>query len=366
MNDLAVRLAELPEACWQRGRELPRLAMRKLFEKDGEAYAEWNHSLAGHEPPHAVIGPPFATPSDLSRSKAAAEEKRDELHREMVALQEEMDWLVYVAYGLVGEGVVMSPNAGAAEVGQASCLPGRRDACPTMPEPLGKEDRPFALMARAEGDFDRAIASIPSEWSADRKKLWGVRLAAIRDNEHIRRIEQPVYKRRWYRPKGEDQEFVEAFEWWLREKAEWWLEHARAGGPVELAEWRQALWADERVQAAWPVASEAYGRVEAERERKREEKLRPAERTQPGLPGFEPTPAEFGRRFKALIEEETVLAGIPAAVPYEELAERKIDVPAKVKAIRGKLNVPRERFRRHGLKGPYEWAGKDLFEDGAK
>jgi hypothetical protein len=68
MSNLAERLAELSRACWERGRELPRLAMRKLFEKDGEAYAEWNHSLAGYEPPHAVIGPPFATPSDLSRS----------------------------------------------------------------------------------------------------------------------------------------------------------------------------------------------------------------------------------------------------------------------------------------------------------
>ena len=28
-----------------------------------------------------------------------------------------------------------------------------------------------------------------------------------------------------------------------------------------------------------------------------------------------------------------------------------------------KLNVPRERFRKHPPRGPYEWAGLDLFED---
>ena len=39
---------------------------------------------------------------------------------------------------------------------------------------------------------------------------------------------------------------------------------------------------------------------------------------------------------------------------------------SKVRKIRGKLNVPRERFRKLGAKGPYLWAGLDLFEDKAK
>jgi len=57
----------------------------------------------------------------------------------------------------------------------------------------------------------------------------------------------------------------------------------------------------------------------------------------------------------------------PAAVPYDKLAKmKKAKVPSKLRQIRGKLNVPRERFRRHDRKGPYEWAGKDLFEDGSR
>ena len=36
-------------------------------------------------------------------------------------------------------------------------------------------------------------------------------------------------------------------------------------------------------------------------------------------------------------------------------------VAEAVKRIRGKLNVPRERFRKLGPKGPYLWAGLDLF-----
>lgn len=90
---------------------------------------------------------------------------------------------------------------------------------------------------------------------------------AIRDNEHVRRIEQPIYKRRldeqW--KVGNEwrcgeiayaAEFVDAFEWWLKEKAEWWLETKKQGGPADISEWTQALWKDERVQAAWCVAAE--------------------------------------------------------------------------------------------------------------
>ena len=48
--------------------------------------------------------------------------------------------------------------------------------------------------------------------------------------------------------------------------------------------------------------------------------------------------------FKRIIDDETVPEGIPWATPHEELKNRrKAKVPAKVKSIRGKLNVPRER-----------------------
>ena len=43
---------------------------------------------------------------------------------------------------------------------------------------------------------------------------------------------------------------------------------------------------------------------------------------------------------------------MPSAVPWDEIREK---VPAKVKRIRGKLNVPRERFRVTG-EGQYRVA----------
>ena len=94
------------------------------------------------------------------------------------------------------------------------------------------------------------------------------RLTEIRDSEHIRRIEQPVYKRRWDEqwkvgnswmagPVAYAQELVDAFRWWLAEKAEWHLEHKAEGGPIILDMWCAALASDPRVQAAWPVVAEA-------------------------------------------------------------------------------------------------------------
>ena len=54
---------------------------------------------------------------------------------------------------------------------------------------------------------------------------------------------------------------------------------------------------------------------------------------------------------------ETVPEGIPPAIPWDQL-EKKRKIPAKVKSIRGKLNVPRERFHLTS-DDRYRWAGKE-------
>ena len=123
---------------------------------------------------------------------------------------------------------------------------------------------------------------------------------------------------------------------------------------MEQAEWTAALWADERVQAAWPVAAENYSLLEFDKARtKAEEQGDPV----PERPKSKTDPATFARQFKAIIEEETVPEGFEFGTEYEELARRlKKELPAKLKKVRGKLNVPRERFHSVG-KAQYKWAG---------
>lgn len=187
----------------------------------------------------------------------------------------------------------------------------------------------------------------------------------IRDDVHIRRIEQPVYKRRWDEQwKVGNQwrsgnvayaaEFVEAFEWWLREKAEWWLEHRKNGGPVELNQWANSLWKDARVEAAWAVVVEEDTFLQNEKAREKAE----AEGSQaPGQVQPNADLASFARFFKHAIDEETVPGDVPWAMPYDDLEKkRRTKVPAKVRSVRGKLNVPRERFHLSN-KTTYSWAG---------
>jgi hypothetical protein len=64
------------------------------------------------------------------------------------------------------------------------------------PMPVEQAQRPFRLWELAEGDYENAVRLIPGVWTPEQRQTWGVRLAVIRDNAPIRRIEQPVYKRR--------------------------------------------------------------------------------------------------------------------------------------------------------------------------
>lgn len=58
------------------------------------------------------------------------------------------------------------------------------------------------------------------------------------------------------------QELVDAFTWWLSEKAEWHLEHKAKGGQIALSDWSATLFKDARIAAAWPVIADAIYEVE--------------------------------------------------------------------------------------------------------
>lgn len=350
-NEIALQLCALARGCSQQAERLLHLEIHKLFEQPGEAYHDWNRTLPGYQLPDKECGKPFESSADLRSKLRTVQLAREHVRAKMIAIQEEMDWLVYAAYGVLSE-----PS-----------LDGHIEPDPPT---LEREARPFVLWAKAEGNYGDAVKLIPGAWPDCRKQIWESRLTAIRDNAHIRRLEQPVYKRRWDEqwkvgnqwrcgPIAYAAEFVEAFEWWLSEKAEWWLENKKDGGPVEVEPWADALWRDSRIQAAWPVAVEQYAFLENEKARERAE-----ENGEPTpIPAKPSTDAGgFRREFKRVIEAETVPAGFPFAISYDEL-EKKLrkKVPTKLRSIRGKLNVPRERFHRHD-DGTYSWAGLQFRE----
>jgi hypothetical protein len=343
-NAMAEMMTQLARDCWERGKTLSSLALEKLFETGGDAYHDWNSQLPSYVEPHNDIARAFTIPDELRQSLARAMEIRETLRSEMIARQEEMDWLAYEAYGLIDLAYAASLRDLVRAVFGNLTDSSQNDVSQRLA--LQREQRPFCLWVAADADFDRAVELIPDEWTNERKRLWKARLELIRDNEHIHRIEQPVYKRRWDEQwkvgnrwqcgqPAYDQEFVDAFTWWLSEKAEWWLEKKSREGATTIDRWASALWNDPRVQAAWSVVAEAIHRLDLW---KREQKSKPTG----SLPTLDPSPAAFSRFFKATVKEQTVPEGIPFAVPYEKI---RVKVPAQVKKIRGKLNVPRERFR---------------------
>ena len=69
----------------------------------------------------------------------------------------------------------------------------------------------------------------------------------------------------------------------------------------------------------------------------------------------------FARFLKETVNDESVPAGILPAIPWDELAAKKKWTSTQLKkaqSVRGKLNVPRERFQQTE-DGQYIWAGKD-------
>jgi len=322
-NPLSERILNLSQSCWERGQVLPSLHVRNLFEKRGEAYSDWNCSLPGYVAPHRLIAKPFESADELRERFHAAVSERERLRSEMIALQEEMDWIVYRAYDLLDSDAALAKGT-------------------DLPPPLALGQRPFELWKQAGENFEAACGLIPRDFASERRALWKERFALIRDNEHIRRIEQPVYKRRWYMPDSYEKQLREAFEWWLLEKAEWWLENKKAGGPAALDEWAAALWRDGRIRAAVEVVESKSASADA-----------------------------FARLFKRIVNSATVAEGIPFAVAWDDL-EKQIQknppewakkdkrglwaVPNSVRALRGKLNVPRERFHLRA-RDLYLWAG---------
>ena len=340
------RIHGLSLKCSSFGEKLRQLEMQRLFDHENEAYYELNSKLPGTVEHDPALQSPFSSSDSLRVAFNYIQSCRDSILGKMIAMQEELDWLTYGLYGLLNE--------------DDQAVFGQPD-----PEPLDRDHRPFRLWEQAGGNYEKAIAAIPKAWNADRRMTCESRIFAINGNEDVRRVEQGIYKRRWdeqwkfgnqwrsgalaYRA-----EFLDAFEWWLREKAEWWLEHTKRGGPAELEEWTKALWRDARIQAAWPVAAEQYVLLEHEKASEEAEKKG---QLAPSLTMTAVDFSSFAQRFKNVIEEETVPVGFSFGVAYDALAKSlKREIPAKLKKVRGKLNVPRERFHSIGA-GQYRWAG---------
>jgi hypothetical protein len=111
---------------------------------------------------------------------------------------------------------------------------------------------------------------------------------------------------------------------------------------------------DKRIEAAWPVIAEAVLTVE------RWKFQNAGNNGGKKHPKLDATYEAFAKFFKGTVQDECVPDGIAPAIAWDDLAAKKKWTTSQLKkaqAVRGKLNVPRERFRQTD-DGAFVWAGR--------
>jgi hypothetical protein len=174
------------------GRELDRLAQ-----------------LVAAQEPAAVCEREVPTRPALDAARA----EHTAIRRQMIALQEELDWTVYRAYDLITET-------------EAKTL-----VADSWVEPIALGERAFEIvLARkvAAGEAETAwfyrhgstpITEFPDHWSDDYRAVVQARIDVIERRSDLALIERPECKRRWAAPSWEKKE-AEALRTWLLDRCE--------------------------------------------------------------------------------------------------------------------------------------------------
>jgi hypothetical protein len=180
-------------------------------------------ALQGQSPAATLASWGGPESGDLRPWLASARDLATRQRRQLIAWQEELDWQIYEAFGLVEGAAESSPAAVSLPEGAAV------DAIP--PEGIELGQRAFEIvlarrMAAGEAQstwFERhgstPITEVPRHWPAPYRELVERRLRRIAEDPAIRLIEQPEYKRRW-NTEPWDEQLEKALEQWLLDRIE--------------------------------------------------------------------------------------------------------------------------------------------------
>jgi hypothetical protein len=259
---------------------------------------------------------------------------------QMVALQEELDWLCYRLYGIDLNAEVRAPDA------LTPLTPSLRPFEIT----LAREDAErLAAIARGEEPDEQPTAWFTRHgWTAhttldalpeSERAIVQARLDRTEASRELSLLEQPTYKRRWYKPDYGKEE-REALTLWLQDRIEDWAKPRKE--PFSVAQAAAALRSDPAVLA---VGEMLTGRADFDVDALVGEQI--VDQAVPSLKShvFKPE----GLRKRAQWEETWRLqhledAGekvVPAVPPKYDT---KDFLRTEYWTLRGKLDVPKERF----------------------
>lgn len=296
---------------------------------------------AAHLPP-ALLSPSNPAPTRASLGAACATAAA--LRRRQIALQEELDWHVYRLYVLLDDDLTYTAPGG---------LDTRLDAVPEVA--LG--ERAFEIVlarAMAAGEvetkwFERhgstPVTEVPARWPAAYRDLVERRIAAIATNPNIALIEKPEYKRRWAADSWDDME-RRALRSWLLDRLEeprCWPVDAQGAPSLQSA---VQLCDRVRHDEEFLRVAELYaGRPDLALEKLVADLA--LEEAVPFLAGYRYT--DDGLRKRAVWERTWDLqrredAGETLDIPVPPKYAREDFRKGSYWSLRGKLDVPKERF----------------------
>lgn len=270
-------------------------------------------------------------PSGAALKRAREESAR--LRHRMIALQEELDWRCYRVYGLLDEDLNCS---------EAS------------PPEIQLGERAFEIllarkMATGEADttwFERhgstPITEIPAGWPSSYRAIVQRRIDAIESNPEIALIEKPEFKRRWAGEPWEDleQKALRNFLFDRMEAPDLWQE-PRLQSASRLADHLQR-------NPDFRAAAELYsGRPDFDLPTLVGELL--LEEGVPFLSQLRYTDSGLRKRTEwentwDLQRQEDAGETIPGGIPVPPKYDSKDFVRSSYWRLRGKLDVPKERF----------------------
>ena len=310
---------------------------------------------------------PTSLPSAINAAFAAR--RADDLSGlyRMVALQEELDWLCYQLYGIEGD------MEGARSADSSGALTPTVLAPDDVP-PVAPGLRPFEIiLARDDAERRAAIgrgeeaSQQPTEWfnrhgwaphvdtadveafvlqqtgdagmAARYRAIVEERIERIEASKELSLVEQPTYKRRWYRPDHAAEEKA-ALEEWIADRLEAWAKTQSAPWTV-----RQAVVELERDAAVRAVAEVFTGRpdhsLEAVFAKLIDADAVPMNKYHVYTPKGLEKRAAWERTWELQhAEDRGEDVDVPVPPKYKRADFRK----GGYWSLRGKLDVPKERF----------------------